>query len=94
MEYFSILMIIFSICIFLYGFHIFKSKNPYLPYTYHGKRTKSYYKYLGKVTMIVSLAPLISGLSIIIIDNILFSMLLFIVVLILCFFFSIKYFYE
>lgn len=94
MEYFSILMIIFSFCIFLYGFYIFKSKNPSLPYTYHGKRTKVYYEYLGKITMVVSLVPLFSGVCIIFIDNILLSMLLFVVVLILCFFFSIKFFQE
>lgn len=94
MEYYFILMFIFAGCIFLYGFYIFKSKNPYLPYTYHGKRTKSYYEYLGKVTMCTSFAPLFSGISAMTIDNILISMVLLISIFILCLFLCIKYFHE
>ena len=94
MEYFSILMIIFSFCIFLYGFYIFKSKNPSLPYTYHGKRTKVYYEYLGKITMVVSLVPLFSGISGIITNSILISMSAFVGGFILTFYLCIKYFHE
>lgn len=94
MEYFSILMIIFSICIFLYGIHIFKSKKPYLPYTYHGKVTKSYYEYLGKVTMLVSLAPLFGAISAIMTNSVLICMSVFVGTFIVIMFLCVKYFHE
>ena len=94
MEYYSVLMIIFSGFILLYGFHIFKSRNPYLPYNYHGKRTKKYYEYLGKIVMVVSLAPFISGVSAIIISSTLLSLGLLVGGFILTLFLCIKYFHE
>ena len=57
-----ILMMIFGVSIFLYGLDICVSKNPVLPIRYHGKRTRSYLKYLGKTTMTISIAPILSGL--------------------------------
>ncbi len=94
MEYFSIFMIIFSVCIFLYGFYIFKSKKPYLPYTYHGKRTKAYYEYLGKITMVVSLTPLLSATCVLFTNSVLVFMSVFIGTFIIIMFLCIKYFHE
>ena len=54
---FQIIMFIYGILIFLYGYYIYKSKHPYIP-KLHGKTTKKYCKYVGKTTMLVSISPL------------------------------------
>lgn len=58
---YSIFMSIFGLLIFLYGFYIFNSKHPFVP-RLQKKQTRKYYKYLGKVVMIISVSPIISAL--------------------------------
>ena len=60
-EY-SILMIIFGVAIFLYGIYIYCAKNPFIPKSNVSKVTKSYKKYVAKITLIVSVGPILSGL--------------------------------
>ena len=92
MEYVLILMGIFSICIFIYGLYIFMSKNPSLPYTYHGSRDKNYLRYLGKMTMLSSLIPIVCTCIFWLITNIIISCILSILFCILLFIFGIKIF--
>lgn len=61
MSGFQILMFIYGMLIFLYGYYIYKSKHPYIP-KLHGKATKKYYKYVGKTTMLVSISPIMTAL--------------------------------
>ena len=60
---FSILMFIFGGCIFLFGLQVYFLKKPFLPMRVEVsmKKTVGYRKYLGKVLMLVSLAPCVSG---------------------------------
>lgn len=92
MEYVLILMGIFSICIFIYGLYIFMSKNPSLPYTYHGSRDRNYLRYLGKMTMLSSLIPIVCTCIFCFISNIFLSFILSILFCILLFIFGIKIF--
>ena len=92
MENVLILMGIFSICIFIYGLYIFSSKNPSLPYTYHGRRDKKYLKYLGKMTMISSLIPIVCTCIFWLITNIIISFILSVIFCILVFVLGIKIF--
>ena len=92
MENVLILMGIFSICIFIYGIYIYMSKNPSLPYTYHGRRDRDYLKYLGKMTMLSSLIPIICTFIFCFISNIIISFILSIVFCILVFVLGIKIF--
>ncbi|MDO4996864.1 MAG: hypothetical protein Q4E69_06760 [Bacilli bacterium] len=62
MFYVFIIMTIFSVMILLYGVQLRVCKNPLLPATYHGKRTKSYLNYLGKTVMYSALSPFLCGL--------------------------------
>lgn len=62
MNPYGILMLIFGGMIILFGFSYYRGNKDLLPIRYHGPKTKSYLKYLGKVTMTVSLAPILSGL--------------------------------
>ena len=58
---YSILMGTFGLLIFLYGVYVYNSKKPYIPRSY-GKKTKKYYRYVGKTLMIISVSPIISAL--------------------------------
>ena len=62
MFYVFIIMTIFSVMILLYGVQLRVCKNPLLPATYHGKRTKSYLNYLGRTVMYSALSPFLCGL--------------------------------
>jgi len=57
-----ILLLVFSICIFLFGIHISTSKEPFLPLTYHGRTDKEYLKYLGKCVRIAALWPFVTAM--------------------------------
>ena len=92
MENVLILMGIFSICIFIYGIYIYMSKNPSLPYTYHGRRDRDYLKYLGKMTMLSSLIPIVCTCIFCFISNIIISFILSIIFCILVFVLGIKIF--
>ena len=58
-----VLMIIFSICIFLFGLQISTSKDPFLPITYHGRRDKEYLSYLGKCVRLTALCPFLTAIT-------------------------------
>ena len=62
MNPFFILMMIFGICIFLYGLDIYVSKNPIIPRYYKKTISKSYRHYVGSFVMLVSLSPILSGI--------------------------------
>ena len=63
MNPFSILMFVFAIGIFLGGLSVFNGNTFLLYKTYHKKPpVKSELRYIGRVTMLVSLAPVFSGL--------------------------------
>ena len=62
MSPYGIIMCIFGVMIILFGFSYYRGNKELLPVRYHGPRTKSYLKYLGKVTMVVGISPIISGL--------------------------------
>ena len=61
---YSILMFIFGGCIFLFGVQMFVLKHPFIPIraAISMKKTVSYRKYVAKVVMFVSFAPIISAL--------------------------------
>lgn len=61
MVYFSILMFIFAVGIFLAGLEIFITKKVHMM-RYHGRRDKAYVEYLGKCTMLCALCPVLTGL--------------------------------
>ena len=92
MENVFILMGIFSICIFIYGIYIYMSKNPSLPYTYHGRRDRGYLKYLGKMTMLSSLIPIVCTCIFWLITNIIISFILSVIFCVLVFVLGIKIF--
>lgn len=63
MNPFSILMFIFGIAIILGGISIYRGNTYLLWRTYHKKPpVKSDLRYIGRVTMLVSLAPIVSGI--------------------------------
>ena len=78
-----ILMLIFSVLIFLFGLHISTSKNPYLPATYHGRKDKEYLRHLGKCVQLTALCPLFTALAAFT-DNMIVVGIVFVVSLVLC----------
>lgn len=91
---FQILLIIYGLLIFLYGYYIYKSKHPYIP-RLRGKATKKYYKYVGKTTMLISISPIMTAL-ISSVDGsaftFFFSIFIFIFLIVLAFVISNKYY--
>lgn len=84
MEYaVFIIMLIFSVCIFLYGVYIYFSKKPFLPprVEVSMKKTEEYRKYLAKMIMIVSPSPILGGLVTLLGDSTLVVILTFIVII-------------
>ena len=51
---------IYGLLILIYGFYIYKSKKPYIPLM-HKKQSRRYYKFVGKTTMLLSCAPMVSA---------------------------------
>lgn len=51
---------LYGLFILIYGFYIYKSKKPYIPLM-HKKQSRRYYKYVGKTTMLLSCAPMVSA---------------------------------
>ena len=63
MNPFSILMFIFAIAIFLGGVSVYTGNRALLWRAYHAKvADKKYLRYVGRVTMLTSLAPVASGI--------------------------------
>ncbi|MBR3210474.1 MAG: hypothetical protein IKF71_00860 [Bacilli bacterium] len=62
MNPYSILMLIFGACIFLYGACVMVDKHPLIPKYYKKTITKSYRFYIGKTLMLVSCSPILSAL--------------------------------
>ena len=58
-----VLMLVFGVCIFLFGLQLCVSKHPYVPYRIQPSipKRKSYLPYLGKIVMLVSLSPVLGG---------------------------------
>ena len=93
MTNYSILMFIFSVLIILAGIHIYRGHDDLLGRGYYKKESKAYLKRLGKITIIIGLSPLLSGISAIIInnDNSIIPIIVLILSIILGFILSIKY---
>ena len=92
-----ILMMIFGICIFLYGVDIYVSKKPFIPRYYKKTITKSYRHYVGKTVMFVSLSPILGGLVSCLGDSVwvvLFMMIVMIGSFVLFLYIAIHYFQE
>ena len=90
MNPYAIIMFIFGIFIFLAGLSIYKGNDTLLARGYYKKGTKSYLRFVGRTTMMISFSPILSGISSIIIDNIIIAMIVMIIVFILGFYISIK----
>lgn len=56
----SEIIFVYGLLILIYGFYIYKSKKPFIP-GIKQKRSRRYYKYVGKTTMLLSCAPMISA---------------------------------
>ena len=82
MEGYTILMLIFGACIFLYGLDIMFSKNPVIP-KLHVKKSRAYYKFVGKTTMLISLSPVFASLIPYICKGNLFFTIIYIVLIII-----------
>ena len=90
MNPYAIIMFIFGIVIFLVGISIYKGNDTLLIRGYYKKGTKAYLRFVGRTTMTVSLSPVLSAISSIIIDNTIIAMLVLIISAVICFYISIK----
>lgn len=65
MHGYSVLMLIFGICIFLIGIYVYTGHYSQILFARsHMKNPgKEYLKYLGKIILLVSTAPIISAIS-------------------------------
>ena len=68
MKEYAILMGIFGVCVFLYGFFVYFDKDPLLPKVYK-KPTEAYRKFLAKTIMFVSTSFLLSAFIAFLGDN-------------------------
>lgn len=85
---------LYGLVFLIYGFYIYKSKKPYIPFM-HKKKDRRYYKYVGKTTMLLSLAPMISAVVMSLsnsLTNMIISIILLFVLIIVAFIISNKCF--
>ena len=92
MNPYAIIMLIFGLLIFLAGISIYKGNDALLARGYYKKGTKAYLKFVGKTTIVVSLAPILSGLISLIIDSFIIAIIVLIIATIIGFYLSIKIF--
>ena len=78
---------LYGLLVFIYGLYIYCSKKPFIPFM-RKKQSRRYYKYVGKTTMLLSCAPMISAVVMSLSTNI--TML--IISIIVAFIISNKYF--
>ena len=94
-EAYGYLMFIFGLGILLYGIYIYTSKNPLIPKYYKKTVTKKYRHYVGKIVMMCSLSPVLSGISSFVVKDMFFlSFLILVVSFIGILIFSIRHFKE
>ena len=85
---------IYGLLILIYGFYIYKSKKPYIPLM-HKKQSRRYYKFVGKTTMLLSCAPMVSAVILSLsstLTNFIIAIITFVVLVIVAFIVSNKRF--
>ena len=88
------LIFIYGLLILIYGFYIYKSKKPYIPLM-HKKQTRRYYKYVGKTTMLLACAPMVSAVIVAFdysLTNLIIAAVIFILLIVFAIIISNKYF--
>jgi len=69
MNGFAIIMYVFGFLIFLSGIYVYTGHDKILARGYYKPASKEYLKFIGRTLMIISISPVLSGLSTLIIDE-------------------------
>ena len=69
MNGYAIIMYAFGFCVFLAGIYVYTGHDGILTRGYYKKASKDYLKFIGRTIMITSIAPILSGLSTLLIDE-------------------------